>query len=72
VTPETPQLLPTPTTTKGNAMNALEIRYAFFKTLDDMDEVHELVLESPIPGKPVEMTVHTLDGRKFTVSVQAQ
>lgn len=53
-------------------MNALEIRYAFFKTLDDMDEVYELVLESPVPGKPIEMTVHTFDGRKFTVSIQEQ
>lgn len=53
-------------------MNALEIRYAFFKTLDDMDEVYELILETPVPGEPVEMTVHTFDGRKFTVSVQGQ
>lgn len=53
-------------------MNALEIRYAFFKTLDDMDEVYELVLESPAPGKPIEMTVHAFDGRKFSVTVQEQ
>lgn len=53
-------------------MNALEIRYAFFKTLDDMDEVSKLVLESPVPGVPVEMTVHTSDGRTFTVSIQEQ
>jgi hypothetical protein len=51
-------------------MNALEIRYAFFKTLDDLDEVYELVLESPVPGEPVEMTVHTMDGRKFAVTVK--
>lgn len=53
-------------------MNALEIRYAFFKTLDDMGEVYELVLESPVPGEPVKMTVHAMDGRKFTVSIQEQ
>lgn len=53
-------------------MNALEIRYAFFKTLDDMDEVSRLALESPVPGAPVQMTVHTADGRTFTVSVQEQ
>ncbi|MEH0610345.1 hypothetical protein [Streptomyces scabiei] len=53
-------------------MNALEIRYALFKTLDGMDEASKLVLESPVPGKPVEMTVHTSDGRTFTVSIQEQ
>lgn len=53
-------------------MNALEIRYAFFKTLDDTDEVAKLVLESPVPGKPVEMTAHTADGRTFTISIQEQ
>jgi hypothetical protein len=53
-------------------MNALEIRYAFFKTLDDMDDVQKLVLDSPVPGEPVKMTVHTTDGCTFEVTVQEQ
>lgn len=51
-------------------MNALEIRYTMKKALDANDDVYEVDMESPTPGQPVELTVYTLDGRKFTVSVQ--
>ena len=51
-------------------MNALEIRYALKKALDANDDVYEVDLDSPVPGTPVQLTVCTLDGRKFTVSVQ--
>lgn len=53
-------------------MNALEIRYAVKKALDANDDVYEVDMESPVPGSPVELTVYTLDGRKFTVGIQEQ
>lgn len=51
-------------------MNALEIRYALKKALDADDDVYEVYLDSPVPGIPVQLTVHTFDGRKFTVTVK--
>jgi hypothetical protein len=51
-------------------MNALEIRYAVKKALDANDDVYEAEMESPAPGQPVELTVYTFDGRKFTVTVK--
>jgi len=51
-------------------LNALEIRYALKKALDANDDVYEVDMESPVPGQPVELTVFTLDGRKFTVAVK--
>ena len=51
-------------------MNALEVRCALKKALDAHDDVHEVYLDSPEPGAPVQLTVHTLDGQAFAVSVQ--
>ncbi|MFM9589941.1 hypothetical protein ACKI1J_14530 [Streptomyces scabiei] len=53
-------------------MNALEIRYALKKALDANDDVYEVEMDSPVPGAPAQLTVFSLDGRKFTISVQEQ
>lgn len=51
-------------------MNPLELRYTLHKSLNENDRVYETELKSPVPGEPVVLTVFTLDGRRYTVSIQ--
>ncbi|GAB1326914.1 hypothetical protein [Streptomyces sennicomposti] len=48
-------------------MNPLALRYATYTALMNTDDVESVELVSPVPGEPVALTVHTVDGRTYTL-----